>query len=165
MKISFSKYGLDQLLTRKPIIISFIAIVFFSAVCGTYLLGNKLWFLTITVLGIAGVLLCFGLAVGVAIFLNKSEVNEAPSAFIEENVPRLTPQWEYRPKKAIRRYATVDGPAAEAVDIVNSNPSEANTSDDVWFSFINVDPAGRDATTNRQSWAMDVPSRRTTKVL
>jgi hypothetical protein len=151
MKISFPKYALGELLTRKPNatgIISFIAIAFFSAVCGTYLLGNKLWLLTITVLGIAGVLLCIGLAVAVAIFPNKGEVNETPSAFIEENVPRLTPQWEYRPKKAIRRYATMNGAAAETVDIVNSNPSEANTSDDVWFSFINVDPAAKEATTN-----------------
>jgi hypothetical protein len=149
MKISFPKYGLGELLTRKPSatgIISFIAIAFFSALCGTYLLGNKLWLLTITVIGIAGALLCFGLAV--AIFLNKSEVNETPSAFIEENVPRLTPQWDYRPRKAIRRYATVNGAAADAAETLNSNPSEANTSDDAWFSFINVDPAAKDATTN-----------------
>ncbi len=151
MKISFPKYGLGQLLTWKPSvtrIISFITIAFFSAVCGTYLLGNKLWLLTITVLGIAGVLLCFGLAA--AIFFNKSEVNETPSAFIEENVQRLTPQWDYRPRKAIRRYASLDGAAAGAdtADTLNSNSSKANTSDDVWSSFIKVDPAARDPTTN-----------------
>src|SRR4029453_16465902 len=151
MKISFSKYGLGELLTRKrgaPRIISFVAIALFSGVCGSYFLGNKLWLLTIAVLGIASVLLFFGLAV--AIFLNKSEVNETPSAFIEENVPRLTPQWEYRPRKAIRRYASLDGAAAgaDAADTLNSNPCEANTSDDAWFSFINVDPAAKEATTN-----------------
>jgi hypothetical protein len=68
----------------------------------------------------------------------------------QQGVPQITSGWDYRPKKAIRRYAALDGAAAaeEAADIVNSNPSEANTTDDVWFSFINVDAAAKDATTN-----------------
>jgi hypothetical protein len=131
MKISFSKYGPGELLTRKrgaTRIISFVAIAFFSGVCGTYLLGNKLWMLTIAVFGIAGVLLCFGVAV--AIFLNKSEVNETPSAFIEENVPRLTPQWDYRPRKAIRARAALDSPGAETSEVLSSDSFGINNN--VW---------------------------------
>ena len=91
MKISFPKYGPGELLTRKrpaTYIIAFVAIAFFAAVCGIYLLGNKWWLLTIAVLGIAGILLFLGAAA--AIFLNQNTVNEVPSAPIEENVPRIT---------------------------------------------------------------------------
>ena len=86
MKISFPKYG-GELLTQKrlaPWIIAFVAIGLVAGVCGSFLLGNKLWVLAIAVLGIAGIVLCIGVAV--AIFPNKSELNEAPSAPIEENM-------------------------------------------------------------------------------
>ena len=56
MKISFPKYGPGELLTRKRLatcIISFVALAVFAGVCGSYLLGNKWWLLTIAVLGIA----------------------------------------------------------------------------------------------------------------
>jgi hypothetical protein len=118
MKISFPKYGPGDLLTRKrgaTRIILFVTIAFFAAVCGSYILGSKLWLLTIAVLGIGGILLCLG-AAAVAIFLNKSDINEAPSAPLEENVPRLTPQWDYRPRKAIRARAALDSPGTETSD-------------------------------------------------
>ena len=118
MKISFPKYGPGDLLTRKrgaTRIILFVTIAFFAAVCGSYILGSKLCLLTIAVLGIGGILLCLG-AAAVAIFLSRSEVNEAPSAPIEENVPRLTPQWDYRPRKAIRARAALDSPGTETSD-------------------------------------------------
>jgi hypothetical protein len=133
MKISFLKYGPGQLLTQKQgatRIISFVAIALFSVVCGSHLLGNKLWLLTIAVLGIAGVLLCFG--VGVAIFLNKSEVNETPSVFIEENVRQLTPQWDYRPRKPIRARGVLDSPSTETSDDLSSDPFGIN--DNAWFN-------------------------------
>jgi hypothetical protein len=117
MKISFPKYGTGQLLTRKQgatSIISFVAIVFFAGVCGSYLLANKLWLLTIAMLGIAGILLCLGARA--AIFLNKSEVDETPSALFEENVPRITTQWDYQPRKARRACATLDSPNTETSD-------------------------------------------------
>jgi hypothetical protein len=94
MKISSPKYGPGELLTRKQgatRIVSFVALAFFAGVCGSYLLANKLWLLTIAGLGIAGILLLLGARA--AIFLNKNKVNEAPSAPIEENAPRRTPQW------------------------------------------------------------------------
>jgi hypothetical protein len=127
MKISFLKYGPGELLTRKrgaTRIISFVTIAFFSGVCGTYLLGNKLWLLTIAVLGIGGILLCFGAAV--VIFLKPSEINEAPSAPIEENAPRITSQWHYRPRGAIRARAALDSPSTETSDGLSSDPFATN---------------------------------------
>ena len=109
MKISFPKYGPGELLTRKRLatcIISFVALAVFAGALGSYLLGNKFWMLTIAVLGIAGILLCLGAAA--AIFLKQNKVDEAPSAPIEENVPRFTPQWDYRPKKPVRARAIFD---------------------------------------------------------
>ena len=127
MKISFLKYGPGELLTRKrgaTRIISFVTIAFFSGVCGTYLLGNKLLLLTIAVPGIAGILLCFGAAV--VIFLKPSEINEAPSAPIEENAPRITSQWHYRPREAIRARAALDSPSTETSDGLSSDPFATN---------------------------------------
>ncbi len=114
MKISFPKYGPGALLTRKPgapRLGSLVAIAFFAGVAGSYLLKNHFWLLMIAVFGVAGILLCLGVAV--AIFLNQSEVKEAPSAFIEENVPRISPQWDYRPQKPIRAPAIFDTPSTE----------------------------------------------------
>jgi hypothetical protein len=133
MKISFPKYGPGELLTRNrgtTRIISFVAIAFFAGVCGSYLLANKLWLLTIAVLGIAGILLLLGARA--AIFLNKSEVNETPSAPIEENAPRRTPQWDYQPIKARRARATLDSPSTETSDDLSSDPFGIN--DNVWLN-------------------------------
>ena len=146
MKISFPKYGPRELLTQKhgaTRIIAFVAIVVLAGLCGSYLLANKSWLLTIAVLGIACILLCLGVIV--AIFLNQSEVNETPSAPIEENVPRLTPQWDYRPTKAIRARATLDSPSTETSDGLSSDPFGIN--DNVRFDFENSKPTVEDATT------------------
>jgi len=123
MKISFPKHGPGELLTRQQgatLIISFVAIVFSAGVFGSYLLGNKFWLLTVALLGIAGILLLLGARA--AIFLNKSEVNETPSALIEENVPRLTPQWDYRTRKPIRARAALDSASTETSDGLSSDP-------------------------------------------
>jgi hypothetical protein len=108
----------------------------FFLVCAD-LLGNKLWLLTIAVLGIAGILLCLGVVV--AIFLNKSEVNETPSALIEENVPRISPQWDYRPRKPIRARAALDSPSTETSDGLSSDPFGINNN--VWFNDNAVEGA------------------------
>jgi hypothetical protein len=132
MKISFSKYGPVELLIQKQgvgRIISFVAIVCFAGGCGSYLLANK-WLLTIALLGIAGILLCLGLAV--AIFLNQSEVNKAPSDPIEEDVSEPTAQWDYRPRKPIRARAVLDSPSAETSDYLSSDSFEI--SDNAWFN-------------------------------
>jgi hypothetical protein len=153
MKISFPKYGPSELLPRKPgatCTILFVAIAFFAGVCGSYLLGNKLWLLTIAVLGLAGILVCLGVAV--VIFLNQSEVNEAPSAPIEEKNPRIISQWDYRPTKPIRASAVFDSPDTETSEALSPDSFSVDKIDDnVWraddsherdsHSFVN-DPAG-----------------------
>jgi hypothetical protein len=128
MKISFPKYGTGELLTQKqfaPWIIAFVAIGLVAAVCGSFLLGNKWWLLAIAVLGIAGILFCFGAAV--AIFLKQSQVNEVPIAPpIEENVSEPTTHWNYRPRKPTRARAFLDSPSAETSDGLSSDPPEIN---------------------------------------
>jgi hypothetical protein len=140
MKISFPKYAPVELLIREQgvgRIISFIAIVCFAGVCGSYLLANKLWLLTIALLGIAGILLCLGVAV--AIFLNQSEVNKAPSPPIEENVSEPIAQWNYRPRKPIRARAVLGSPSAETPDGLSSDPFEINNN--VWLNDNSLEGA------------------------
>jgi len=184
MKISFPKYRIDELLTQKRLatcIIWFVAIVFFAGVFGSYLFGNKLWLLTIAVLGIAGILLLLGARA--AIFLNKSEVNETPSAPIEENAPRRTPQWDYRPRKPIRGCGVLDSPSTETSDGLSSDPFGIN--DNVWCNddtperatdiFVSGPPETEETITEALSQTTDPASapptvddaavRRTTKVL
>ena len=123
MKISFPKYGIDELLTQRRLatcIISFVALAVFAGALGSYLLGNKFWLLMIAVLGIAGILLCLGAAA--AISLSQSKVDEAPSgAPIEENAPRITSQWDYRPRKPIRARRVLDRPGTKTSDDLSSD--------------------------------------------
>ena len=100
-------------------IISFVALAVFAGALGSYLFGNKFWLLTVAVLGIAGILLCLGARA--AIFLNKSEVDETPSALIEENAPRITSQWDYRPRKPIRARRVLDRPGTKTSDDLSSD--------------------------------------------
>jgi hypothetical protein len=165
MKISFPKYGPGELLTRKrgaTRIISFVAIAFFAGICGSYLLGNKFWLLTIALIGIAGILLCLGGAAG--IFLNYSRVDRAanannapspPSANIRQYVPRITSQWDYRAKKPIRAHAATDIPSAETSEVLSSDSFGIN--DNVWcnddspecatHTFINDPPEAEEPIT------------------
>jgi hypothetical protein len=131
MKISFPKYGIDELLTQKRLatcIISFVALAVFAGALGSYLLGNKFWLLMIAVLGIAGILLCLGAAA--AISLSQSKVDEAPSAPLEENAPRITSQWDYRPRKPIRARGVLESPGTKTSDDLSSDVFVTN--DNVW---------------------------------
>lgn len=132
MKISFPKCG-GELVTRKRLaswIIAFVVIGLVASVCGSSLLGNKVWLLAIAVLGIAGIVLCLGAAA--ANFLNQTEVKETPSAFIEENVPQISSQWDYQPSKPIRRCGVLNSPSSETSDDLTSDPFGIN--DNVWFN-------------------------------
>ena len=133
MKISFPKYGPGELLIKKldaPSIIWSMMIGFFAGLCGSYLLKNHFWLLMIAALSVVSILLCLGAAVG--IFLNWRKVAGAPSAIevpsanIKENVSRITPQWDYRPRKAIRVRAVLDRPRAETSDVLSPEPFMTN---------------------------------------
>jgi hypothetical protein len=140
MKISFPKYGIGELLTQKRLaacIISFVALAVFAGALGSYLLGNKFWLLMIAVLGIAAILLLLGARA--AIFLNKSEVDEAPSAPIEEYVPRITSQWDYRPRKPIRARGVLNGPSTETSDGLSSDSFGINNN--VWCNDNSLEGA------------------------
>jgi hypothetical protein len=164
MKISFPKYGIDELLTQKRLatcIISFVALAVFAGALGSYLFGNKFWLLMIAVLGIAGILLCLGAAA--AISLKQSKVDEAPSAPIEEYVPRITSQWDYRPRKPIRARGVLNGPSTETSDGLSSDSFGINNN--VWCNdnslegaaptFINDPPEAEEPITKALSQTSD----------
>ena len=164
MKISFPKYGIDELLTRKRLatgVISFVAIVFFAGVFGSYLLGNKFWLLTILVPGIAGILLFLGAAA--AIFLKQTKVDEAPAVPIEENAPQITSQWDYRPRKPIRARGVLDSRGTKTSDDLSSDVFVTN--DNVWRNddsdegatptFINDPPHAEEPITKSLSQTTD----------
>ena len=156
MKISFPKYGPGELLINERgarCIISSVIIGFFAGLCGSYLLQNKFWLLTIALVGIAGIVLCLGVAAG--IFLNWNKVDGAPSANIKENVPRITSQWDYRSQKPIRSPAVFDSPGAETSEVLSPDPFVIDNS--FWCNdgslecaaptFVNLEPMVEDATT------------------
>ncbi len=131
MKISFPKYGPGELLIKERAtrcIISLVILGFLAALCGSYLLQNKFWFLTIALVGIAGIVLWLRGAAG--IFLNSSKVDRRPSANIEENVPRITSQWDYRPKRPSRSPAVCDSQSAETSQLLTPEPFGIDNS--VW---------------------------------
>ncbi len=137
MKISFPKYGPGELLIKERgarCIISSVIIGFFAGLCGSYLLQNKFWLLTIALIGISGILLCLGGAAG--ILLNVGKIDEAPSANrassadIRQDVPRITSQWDYRAKKPIRAYAAADSPSTEIFEVLS--PPVFGIDNNVW---------------------------------
>lgn len=109
----------------------------------------------IVLVGIAGIFLCLG---GAVIFLNRRKVdgaasaNSAPGASINENGPRITSQWDYRPQKPIRASAVFDSAGAETSEVLSSDSFGINNN--VWCNdnslqgaaaaFINPEPDGEE---------------------
>jgi Tfp pilus assembly protein PilN len=64
----------------------------------------------------------------------------AQTAHRKKSVPQITPEWNYRPREAIRRYAAVESARAETSDVLNSEPFTINNN--VWCtkedSYINA---------------------------
>jgi hypothetical protein len=157
MKISFPNHRSGALLTRKQstlFIFSSIVIGFFAVIGGSYFLKNNFGLLTMAVLGIAGILLCLGGAVGTLILFGWSKVDGARSAPAKKNVPRITSGWDYRPREVIRRFAAVDSASAETSEVLSPEPFAINNNG--WFnddalectahSFMDPDPTVEDAT-------------------
>jgi hypothetical protein len=140
MKISFPKYGPDELLIKKldaPSIIWSMMIGFFAGLCGSYLLKNHFWLLMIAMLSVVSILLFLGAVV--ASFLNWRKVDEAPSASIRENGPRIVSQWDYRARKAIRADAVFDSPSAEAPEVLS--PDAFGINNNAWFNNDSLEGA------------------------
>ncbi len=133
MRIYFPKYSLGAFLTAKRDarwIVAFIIICFLAGVCGSFLLGNHFGLLAIMVLGILGILLG-GMAYAMH---NSKEVAETSPAPIKKSAPRTTSGWDYRPRKATRRYTPIDPAAAETAEVMG--PSAKNENDYVWFNAL-----------------------------
>jgi hypothetical protein len=164
MKIWFPKYGPGELLIKKRdalSIISSLIIGFLAGLCGSYLLKNHFWLLTIAVFGIVSILLCVGGAVDIV--LSRSTADEPPTATIRENVPQLTSQWAYQTRKTIRSPAVIDSPSAETCDVLTPDPFAMN--DNVWFNdnslkgvapaFVDRQPDGEELVTKVVSETTD----------
>ena len=111
MKISFPNHSSGALLTKKrgaSRIIWSVVIVFFIGVGGSYLLQNNPRASVITLFSIVAIVVCLGGAVGTLTLLGWSKVDGARSAPAKKNVPRITSEWHYRPRKAIRAHPAVD---------------------------------------------------------
>jgi len=143
LKISFQNYSSGAFPNKKqraPSLISSVIIGFFAGSCGSYLLENNFWLLTIAVLGIAGILLCLGGA-GSALF-GWRKVEGARSTRIKKNAPQIKSGWDYRPRKAIRPYADANGAGAETSEVLR--PERFTINNNVWS---NNDSLGRAAHT------------------
>jgi len=164
MKISFPKYGPGELLIKKRdalSIISSLIIGFLAGLCGSYLLKNHFWLLTIAVFGIVSILLCVGGAVDIV--LSRSTADEPPTATIRENMPRITSRWDYQTRKASRSHAVIDNPGAETCDVLSPDPFVIN--DNVWFNdnsiggvaptFVDRQPDGEELVTKVVSETTD----------
>ena len=127
-------------------VISSTIIGFFAGLCGSYLLENNFWLLAIALLGIAGVLLSLGGA-GSAV-LGWREVEETRSTRIRKYAPQITSGWDYRPRKAIRRYLAVASAGTETSEVLSPEPFAINNN--AWlnndslecaaYPFMNLDP-------------------------
>jgi hypothetical protein len=54
-------------------------------------------------------------------------------------VPRITSQWDYRPRKAIRARAVFDSPGADTSDVLSPDPFMTNNN--VWFNDDSLEGA------------------------
>ena len=155
MKIFFPKNSSGAFLNRKRgarCVISSTIIDFFAGLCGSYLLENNFWLLAIALLGIASVLLSLGGA-GSAV-LGWREVEETRSTRIRKYAPQITSGWDYRPRKAIRRYPAVASAGTETSEVLSPEPFAINNN--VWLSndsreyaphgFFNLDTTVEDST-------------------
>ena len=118
----------------------------FAGLCGSYLLENNFWWLTIAVLGVAGILLCLTGA-GRAL-LGRPKVEGARSRRIKKNAPEIKSGWDYRASKAIRPHGDASGAGAEASDVrsserfaINNNVRLNNDSlERAAYPFMNLEP-------------------------
>ena len=55
----------------------------------------------------------------------------------KKNVPEISPGWDYRPRKSVRRHTPVDAARTETAESLNSSPSAVDANNVVWLDFIN----------------------------
>jgi hypothetical protein len=147
MKLSFPDRFSVGVSTRKQVESSIrwlIVIGFLVGVGGSYLLGNHFVSLAIIVLGIGGILV----GGATVTLLNWRRVDGTHSAASKKKVRlRITSEWHYRPKAAMRAYAAVDSAGAEtSEDLI---PEHFAINNNGWFkdgsleyaphTFVSVD--------------------------
>jgi hypothetical protein len=76
--------------------------------------------------------------------LNRQKAERTKTADKKKNVPQISPGWDYRPRKPVRRHAAVDAARAETAENLNSSSSALDANNVIWS---NPDPAIEDART------------------
>ena len=118
----------------------------FAGLCGSYFLENHFWWLTIAVLGIAGILL-FLTGAGSAL-LGWPRVEGARSRRIKKNAPQIKSGWDYRARKVVRPHGSANGAGAETSEVpsperfaINNNVRLNNDSlERAAYPFMNLEP-------------------------
>ena len=118
----------------------------FAGLCGSYFLENHFWWLTIAVLGVAGILL-FLTGAGSAL-LGWPKTERPRSTRIKKNAPQIKSGWDYRARKTIRPYADANGAGAETSEVpsperfaINNNVRLNNDSlERAAHTFMNLEP-------------------------
>jgi hypothetical protein len=85
--------------------------------------------------------------------LNRQKAERTKIAAREKEVPQITPGWDYRPRKSVRRQVAVDAARAEkTAETLSSSPSAVDANNLVWLDFINPDPTIEEAKTKARLW-------------
>jgi len=79
----------------------------------------------------------------VTVLRNRNTVRVTETALPMQNVPQITPAWDYRPRGVVRQDAPLDGGGARNTELAGTSMSKEN--DDVWFNFTNAEPAAEQA--------------------
>ena len=84
--------------------------------------------------------------------LNRQKAERTKTAHKKKNVLQITPEWDYRPRKSVRRHAALDAARAETAKTLSSGSSAVDANNLVWLDFINPDPMIEEAKTKARLW-------------
>jgi len=73
----------------------------------------------------------------------RNRVQVTDTALPMENMPQITPGWDYRPRGVVRQDAVFDCGGTRSTEGVGTSTSKEN--DDVWFNFTNAEPTAEQA--------------------
>lgn len=151
MKICIPKYGLGVLsafLSRDvrgyPVwLIALIVVCVVALVCGSHTRKNHFGLWGIGVLGTAGMLI----GGGTFVLGNRKTVRKNHGLRPWKSVPQITSTWDYRPRDATLRDATVNSNVkTETHQEPGSSPAVLDQKDNAWFNVANPEPTLEEST-------------------
>lgn len=73
----------------------------------------------------------------------RNNVQVTDTALPMQNMPQITPGWDYRPRGVVRKDAAFDCGGTRTAEVAGTSTSKEN--DDVWFNFTNAEPTAEHA--------------------